>query len=69
MGTGLQHGLRTGLQHGLRTGQLGATCAMAAIAALGRAVTAASTIAARWGLSTTETNGCVWTCLSSSARS
>ena len=43
MGTGLQHGLRTGLQHGLRTGQLGATCAMAAIAASGRAVTAAST--------------------------
>ena len=50
--TGLQHGLRTGLaarpahrpaaRH-LRTGQLGATCAMAAIAALGRAVTAAST--------------------------
>jgi hypothetical protein len=38
----LQRDMGNGLQHGLRAGQLGAACATVAIAALGRAVTAAS---------------------------
>ncbi len=39
----MRNGLRRDMGNGLRTGQLGATCGMAAIADLRRAVTAAST--------------------------